>query len=121
MDNGFDWDAGELWCWDKGLCSVAFPPSLPHSSPLSPPPPRLPIHLSCSNHLGSCHLIQLITAWDGLWETRQVRGFTEPKHALTHGTTYSTIYNVEACEQAWLLDKLKVEIPKWSHVPALIF
>lgn len=66
MDNGFDWDGGELWCWDKGLCSVALLPSPPPHLPIIP----LPIHLSCSNHFGSCHLIQLITNWFGLWETR---------------------------------------------------
>lgn len=44
-------------------------PFLPSPPPLLPIIP-LPIHLSCSNHLGSCHLIQLITNWFGLWETR---------------------------------------------------
>lgn len=78
MDNGFDWNGGELRCWDKGLCSVAFTPFPPPLLPFIP----LPIHLSCSNHLGSCHLIQLITDGDGLWETRLVHGFAHPQHAL---------------------------------------
>lgn len=77
-------------------------------SSLSPfPPPLLPfiplpIHLSCSNHLGSCHLIQLITDWDGLWETRLVRGFAQPQHTLTQGTIYSNVYNMQACKPVWI-------------------
>lgn len=52
MDNGFDWDGGELWCWDKGLCSVVAPSTPPHTPHPNTPPlyPPLPIHLSCSNH-----------------------------------------------------------------------
>lgn len=50
MDNGFDWDGGELWCWDKGLCSVVAPSTLPHPTPTLLPFIPLPIHLSCSNH-----------------------------------------------------------------------
>lgn len=68
------------WFWlEWGWVSVLGQGSLFGS--LSPFPPPilpfipLPIHLSCSDHLGSCHLIQLITDWDGLWETSLVHGF----------------------------------------------
>lgn len=51
----------------------------------SPTPPHYhppPIHLSCSNHLGSCHLIQLITNRLGLWETRRDGGLVPSTPSL---------------------------------------
>lgn len=66
------------------------PPTLPqHSSPLSPCPS---IYL-VPTILGSCHLIQLITGWDGLWETRLGRGSTQPQIVhCAQGTIYQSIY-----------------------------
>ncbi len=95
------------WGWVMVLGQGSLFNSLsPFPPPLLPFIP-LPIHLSCSNHLGSCHLIQLITDWDGLWETSLVRGFAQPKHTLTQETIYTGIYNMSACNLAWILGKPK--------------
>lgn len=70
------------------------------SSPTPPPPSLSAHHLSCSEHLGSCHLIQLITDWDGLWETRQVAGFAQARHTRTLPSVYPGIYNTRrACKE----------------------
>lgn len=66
--------------------------SLFGSSPatLTPPlyPPSPSIYL-VPTILGSCHLIQLITDWDGLWETRL--GSSQHQRALAQGAIHPSI------------------------------
>lgn len=59
-------------------------PSSPHLALY----PSLPIHLSRSNHLGSCHLIQLITDSNGLWETRLTCGCAHPRFLGKYSTSF---------------------------------
>lgn len=81
MDNGFDWDGGELWCWDKGLCSVALfalpSPTPPHYPPAHPSilfQPFGQLSLNPANH----KLVWSVGNQARLW----------PQHILTEGNHF---------------------------------
>lgn len=85
MDNGFDWDGGELWCWDKGLCSVALfalpSPSPPHYPPAHPSilfQPFGQLSLNPANH----KLVWSVGNQARLWP------HPHPQHTLTQGNYF---------------------------------
>lgn len=101
MDKGFDWDGGELWFWDKGLCSVglsALPsPTPPHYPPAHPSilfQPFGQLSLNPANH-------KLV------WSVgNQTRLWPPPQHTDSGGLSSKELQ--DACEQARLHQLMKL-------------